>query len=756
MSRGQARIEGLKEPRRSGRLPVRVGVCCLLEMCATLLVGTGNNVIWLANGILLAYLLLAPRWRWRWYLAAAFAGQAVGGILLGQLSWQINLALAAMNLFEVLIAAAFLHAGRNRLPRFTDYRYLARFVAFAVVLAPSIAASLFCVVAHYWVGMTFWQGIHDWMLTDPLGVAVATPAFVAIFRTPLRATLSTRSALAYPLILAAASPLFLFEPRISPTVVIFPLVILILLRLGLGWASMAALYIAGVGSFLSSHASTGPSPASILGNAGSALQLHLTVASLMFTIYAVSVVMESLHGTERKLQKTVFLHNLVTENSRDVIILADFQGSRSYVSAAYASLGGWSREELLGLHSLELVHPEDRPRAAELVRQLRTGGGEAILECRIRKRNGEYIWVEASLRAICDPNTGKATGILNIVRDISERKRAEQSREFHQSLLGAIHEGSLDGILVVDDESRAMSYNQRFAEVWQIDASDVPRSLLKPNFEISDEQLLSQCLDKTKDPVAFLARVQELYADREAEDLCQVELKDGRTLERYTTALHTEHGRYLGRVWFFRDVTERIHAERQLKAAYAEVEKLAVVDPLTGIANRRRFDEYLKTEWRRAMRERRPLSMLLVDVDLFKLYNDTYGHVRGDICLKEIAESAVEVVTRAGDLVARFGGEEFAIVMPNTDERGALEIAHQLSDAVSQRRINHGSSPYGVVTISAGCATIVPETAIHPSRLIEKADHAMYDAKRRGRNRVCVSDDQRLAALIPHEPETAP
>jgi len=285
--RGIAKIEGVSRPRRRERLRVRVAVCFLLEMGAALLVGTGNNVIWVANGLLLAYLLLAPRWRWRWYLAAGFAGQAVGGILLHQLSWQINICLAGLNLLEVLIAAGILHRGRNRIPRFTDPRYLARFVTFAVVVAPTIAASLFCVIAHYWVGMTFWQGVHDWMLTDSLGIAVATPAFVAIFRTPFRATLTKPAQLVYPLLLVAASPLYLFESRISPTAIILPLVILILLRLGLGWASMAALYIAGVGSFLSGHAVTGPSPAAVLGSAGGGVRLHLMVASIMFTVYAV-------------------------------------------------------------------------------------------------------------------------------------------------------------------------------------------------------------------------------------------------------------------------------------------------------------------------------------------------------------------------------------------------------------------------------------------------------------------------------------
>jgi len=365
-----------------------------------------------------------------------------------------------------------------------------------------------------------------------------------------------------------------------------------------------------------------------------------------------------------------------------------------------------------------------------------------MLECRVRKHDGNYVWVEASLRAIRDPVSKIPTGILNMVRDISKRKLAEQSREFHQSLLGAIHDVSLDAILVVNEQGKAASYNRRFAEVWKITAPDVPRSLLKPIIEVSDQHLLSQCLDKTKDPEAFLERVQELFSDREANDQCQVELKDGRTLERYTTALHAEDGRYLGRVWFFRDVSERMRAEQELKRAYDEVEKLAVVDALTGLANRRRFDEYLAAEWRRGIRERQPLSMVLVDVDLFKPYNDTYGHVQGDVCLKKLAETAMEVVTRAGDLVARFGGEEFAIVMPNTDETGALSIAQQLSNAVSRSRINHEGSPYGVVTISSGCATVVPQLGLNSCHLIELADSAMYLAKRQGRNRVCTSGKQ--------------
>ena len=722
----------------------RIVGCFLASLAATYFVGLEIqiNVIWVANGLLLSYLLLAPRWRWRAYLLAGFAGQVCANTLVGQHGWQINVALAALNLAEASLAAIFLRRRSAELPRLTDLPYLLRFLALAVFAAPVMVAVPFAIIAHVWQNYGLWPAFRDWITTDALGMTVATPAFLAIFRTRFKEqSIGSWTNLLYPVFLVLLAPILLKQSVIPPLAVIFPLLILTQLRLGLGWASIAMVFFAGIGSFQLFRTGQPSGPLGPFGFLGSGIQLQLLLASAMFTLYAISVVMQNLRTTERKLRETVYLHELVTENSRDVIIIADFKGNRSYVSASGADMGGWTREEMLDLHSLELLHPDDRPRAGALVKQLAAGRDDAIMECRFRKRDGAYVWVEGNLRTIRDPMSGKPTGILNMVRDISERKRAEQAREFHQSQLSAIHEGSLDGILVVDDAGRAVSYNLRFAEVWQITTPDVPRSMLQPIIEVSDQQLLSQCIDKTKDPETFLKRVRELYDDRDATDKCEVALKDGRTLERYTTALHTEDGRYLGRVWFFRDVTERILAEQKLKAAYDEVEKLAVIDPLTGIANRRRFEEYLDAEWRRAIREHQPLSMVLIDVDLFKSYNDTYGHVRGDECLKRIAETTMSVVTRAGDLGARFGGEEFAIILPNTDHSGAQAIAHRLWAAVKNEQILHEASPYGVVTISAGSATMIPQLGHGPSQLVEWADLAMYEAKRRGRNRVCASTE---------------
>ena len=186
-----------------------------------------------------------------------------------------------------------------------------------------------------------------------------------------------------------------------------------------------------------------------------------------------------------------------------------------------------------------------------------------------------------------------------------------------------------------------------------------------------------------------------------------------------------------------REITERKLAEQKLADAYRTVETLAVTDALTGLANRRRFDQCLATEWRRAMRDRKPLSLLLIDADLFKSYNDTYGHLRGDSCLKQIAEAAQDVVARPGDLVARFGGEEFATILPNTGSSGALQLAHDICAVMRNRELPHSSNPSGVVTVSVGCATLIPQLGKHAAHLIDCADKALYQAKRTGRNRAC-------------------
>lgn len=187
------------------------------------------------------------------------------------------------------------------------------------------------------------------------------------------------------------------------------------------------------------------------------------------------------------------------------------------------------------------------------------------------------------------------------------------------------------------------------------------------------------------------------------------------------------------------DEMERLVAQRteELRLANAHLSRLSFVDALTGLANRRRFDEALAQEWRRSARSQTPLAVVMADIDGFKLYNDALGHVEGDRCLAAVAQVFLQAVGRAGDLVARYGGEEFVVLIPGADHAAAARFAEGLRVACEAQAIAHPTSPVGpVVTISLGVASCTPSDDGLATSLVEQADAALYRAKQEGRNRV--------------------
>ncbi len=166
-----------------------------------------------------------------------------------------------------------------------------------------------------------------------------------------------------------------------------------------------------------------------------------------------------------------------------------------------------------------------------------------------------------------------------------------------------------------------------------------------------------------------------------------------------------------------------------------KLQQLVHIDGLTQVGNRRCFDERLNQEWLRLRRERRPLSLILFDIDYFKAYNDRYGHPAGDSCLAQIAQTVKHLLKRPGDLLTRYGGEEFAVILPNVDAAGALHVADRIQTEIARLAIHHESSsisPY--VTVSQGISTCMPLVSLPPAKLIQSADQALYLAKQQGRN----------------------
>lgn len=592
--------------RRYG-LPLRLSGCFGAIFAATVALGLedNSNLVWVANGLLLSYLLLAPRWLWKHYFIAGFVAILLGGLAVDPDHWPKCIALSVLNLAEVAMAAFLLRRRSTELPRFTEKRYLFRFTAYAILAAPTVAGIVFAAAYWLWMKASPWYPLLTWITTDGLGTAVVAPACVSLFSSRLKQPKRSKTYWCLALLVPVTLVSFC-QARVPVIFFIYPIVALILFRFGLGWASISTLFVNAVGSWFTIH---GLGPFARISSAFSLtpiVLLQLYIASGMFLVLAAASVLDALRATQHRLREIVSLHNLVTENSRDVIILADFDGKRNYVSASAATWGGWRRDELMGITSLSLVHPEDRDKAETMVRNLRLGGSGGLFECRVRHKSGNYVWVEANLRPVRDPATGAVIGILNVVRDIARRKQAEL----------------------------------------------------------------------------------------------------------------------------------------ELKTANAALEALSLTDALTHVANRRKFDQCLASEWRRCTRENRPLSLLLLDVDWFKSYNDTYGHPRGDGCLKQIAEAAQDVVNRPCDLVARIGGEEFAVILPNTSAAGAVEVAELICSAVRHQQLPHNTNPLGWVTISIGCSTVVPSLGLSVSTLMHGADKALYTAKHGGRNRVCSADIQ--------------
>ncbi len=180
---------------------------------------------------------------------------------------------------------------------------------------------------------------------------------------------------------------------------------------------------------------------------------------------------------------------------------------------------------------------------------------------------------------------------------------------------------------------------------------------------------------------------------------------------------------------------------QQLEIANHELKRLVNIDSLTQLSNRRRFDEYLYQQWGVMARQEQPLSLILCDIDFFKFYNDTYGHQAGDQCLEKIANVISNQAKRAADLAARYGGEEMAVILPNTDSKGAFMVAENIRQKIASLKIIHQASRVSdYVSISLGIASCIPDVNSSPKELIKKADEALYKAKDTGRNRVAINN----------------
>lgn len=284
---------------------------------------------------------------------------------------------------------------------------------------------------------------------------------------------------------------------------------------------------------------------------------------------------------------------------------------------------------------------------------------------------------------------------------------------------------ALDGIITIDQKGVMQSFNPAAEKIFGYSASEALGkniSLLMPEPDSSQhDTYMGKYFETGKTHILGVSR--EVMGLKKGGLSFPLEIN---------VSVMTWEGKseFVGIV---RDITQRRQIEEKLK-------RLSVLDGLTGIGNRRLFDETVDREWKRALRDQVSISLVLLDIDFFKLYNDTYGHLKGDTCLKQVATTLANGVQRPADVVARYGGEEFAIVLPETSAEGALSLAEAVRSSIESLKIEHNkstASPY--VTVSAGVSTSTPEHGDAYEQLISNADKALYQAKGKGRNQAVVS-----------------
>lgn len=381
-------------------------------------------------------------------------------------------------------------------------------------------------------------------------------------------------------------------------------------------------------------------------------------------------------------------------------------------------------EDPIGRHISDFMPPEIAQRQLDSIQQALQTGKTQVYEQQMTIQ-GRIQYEEVRV-VVSHPNE-----VLFIIRDITEQQAALRERKQTEAALRKSEAIQRQILKAIPDLLIWM--DQEGTELERI-SGDRIRSIL-PDTEAVGQNTFSIL------PHELAER--RIHFIRQALETGEVQIYEQEIV--INGEIHYEEVRVVavGRdrvLVIIRDISDRHQMELALQAMNHELQRLAALDGLTQVANRRHFDQYLQQEWRRLAREQQPLSLLLCDVDYFKAYNDHYGHQAGDDCLIQVASAMSQAMHRPADLVTRYGGEEFAIVLPNTERAGALIVAENIRHTVQELKIPHIHSQVSqFVTVSIGVACVIPLTDYPPEALVALSDEALYQAKHDGRNRITVS-----------------
>ncbi|MCD4674545.1 MAG: diguanylate cyclase [Desulfobacula sp.] len=417
------------------------------------------------------------------------------------------------------------------------------------------------------------------------------------------------------------------------------------------------------------------------------------------------------------IDRILALGNLIGQ-ARLAYIEADNELQVSSWNQGAMDLFGYTEDDTIGRFLNELIPISKR--------ELNNCKKTQLLTCSHINHNGQEIQCDIFYAPIMNTK-GEKLGIAVLAKDISARLKDKASLKQQEQHLRDIFGFAPIGIYHVNMEGEILSANPEYA--WMLGYESA---------EVVAEQITDFAVQTFFDP----EKADEfMFGVFEAEEVirfrCRLKRKDNSFVWAlcYAKATHDGSGRMDGFNGFSIDISDTVRAEQELKKVNEKLKMLSVIDGLTQIPNRRRFDEYLESEWKRHYRDKDQISVILSDIDFFKLYNDNYGHQGGDDCLKKVAQAIQDSAHRSADLAARYGGEEFVLVLPRTDAGGAMAVAEKVRINVMNLEIAHEKSKVNdYVTLSLGVATMVPGKDNFAEDLVALSDQALYEAKENGRN----------------------
>ncbi len=389
--------------------------------------------------------------------------------------------------------------------------------------------------------------------------------------------------------------------------------------------------------------------------------------------------------------------------------------------------GRQKSSEMVGLSDFDLT-PERAP-ALFAAEQEIISSGEPVIdrEEMLPDADGTPRWFTTS-KVVLRNRHGDTIGLTGVTRDITQRKRLEQELTSSRNLMSQAMAEMSDGLAMFDSKGILVLCNEQYQAFF-------PRSSYarKPGAHISD---ILRAVARNAERKDVACDVNEEWIQNAAKSLHSNKDEELPLFDNRWLSVRTRLSQDGSSLVVVSDITVIKESEQSLKQLANHMKGLAETDGLTGLANRRTFDQVIAEECSKAGSSGAPLTLLLIDIDRFKLYNDTYWHPAGDLCLKHVSACLKEIARRPADLVARYGGEEFAVLLPQTSVEDGLEVAERFHGLLRNLSLAHTGSEYGFVTASVGIASIGRSNASHgPAELIGLADTSLYSAKHQGRNR---------------------